>query len=122
MAKPIYIWGQEVEVVGREWRTKIKRSFIQRGQHIKVGLNEKPVGMAAQENGVFVVDVLDKGIQFRMSAQKWLRESVVHNEPSVKNPGTTFIIYQVEVPLSAFSELVKKVKEAAINQDQLALL
>lgn len=118
----VYFWGQPVEVKGREWHTTIKKTFIQKGQHIRVGLNEKLIGECAKENGVLVVTLADKGVTFRMSAAKWLKTAKIHNEPSVKKPGTTFIIYQVEVPMSAFKELINPKKPKEISKDQLGFI
>ena len=117
-----YIWGQPVETKGKYWHTSIRKTFIQKGQRIKVGLNEKLVKLCAEENGIFVVTLEDKGVTFKMSGQKWLRTGKIHNEPSIKTPGTTFIIYEVEVPLDAFKEMVKAKKMVELDKNQLELI
>lgn len=64
------------------------------------------VEQAAKERARLKINVLDKGVTFEVAATKFLKDSIIHNEPSRKKPGTTFKIYQYKIPGKAFDAVL----------------
>ena len=92
-------WGTPVKRYKDHWEVFIRKVFIQKDQPLRVGVNEKLL-LAAQDNDLHV-RVEDKGIEFEATPQDFLNSKEIHYEPSRIYPLMFFRVFLLPIPSDA---------------------